>query len=86
MIGVGGMGSVYEVEHVELGKRFVLKALLRELAPAEKAAVDLDYAALENEESLEAWLGSNEGDVAVAVGDVMEQAVFGLCAKCGTAR
>ncbi len=26
------MGSVYEVEHVELGKRFVLKALLRELA------------------------------------------------------
>lgn len=32
LIGVGGMGSVYEVEHVELGKRFVLKALLRELA------------------------------------------------------
>ena len=26
-IGVGGMGSVYEVEHLELGKRFVLKAL-----------------------------------------------------------
>lgn len=32
LIGVGGMGSVYEVEHVELGKRFVLKALLRQLA------------------------------------------------------
>jgi len=32
LIGVGGMGSVYEVEHVELGKRFVLKALLRELS------------------------------------------------------
>ncbi|HEY4159644.1 MAG TPA: protein kinase [Polyangiaceae bacterium] len=32
LVGVGGMGSVYEVEHVELGKRFVLKALLRELA------------------------------------------------------
>ena len=31
-IGTGGMGSVYEVEHVELGRRFVLKALLRELA------------------------------------------------------
>ncbi|HEX2732650.1 MAG TPA: protein kinase [Polyangiaceae bacterium] len=29
-IGQGGMGSVYEVEHNELGKRFVLKALLRE--------------------------------------------------------
>jgi serine/threonine-protein kinase len=32
LIGAGGMGSVYEVEHVELGKRFVLKALLRGLA------------------------------------------------------
>jgi serine/threonine protein kinase len=32
LIGSGGMGSVYEVEHVELGKRFVLKALLRGLA------------------------------------------------------
>jgi serine/threonine-protein kinase len=32
LVGVGGMGSVYEVEHVELGKRFVLKALLRQLA------------------------------------------------------
>jgi len=32
LIGVGGMGSVYEVEHIELGKRFVLKALLRELS------------------------------------------------------
>src|SRR5262249_50767594 len=31
LIGAGGMGSVYEVEHVELGKRFVLKALLRSL-------------------------------------------------------
>jgi serine/threonine-protein kinase len=31
LIGAGGMGSVYEVEHVELGKRFVLKALLRNL-------------------------------------------------------
>jgi serine/threonine protein kinase len=35
LIGLGGMGSVYEVEHTELGKRFVLKALLRELARRE---------------------------------------------------
>lgn len=31
LIGQGGMGSVYEVEHAELGKRFVLKALLSDL-------------------------------------------------------
>jgi serine/threonine protein kinase len=41
LIGVGGMGSVYEVEHVELGKRFVLKALLRELARREDLAARL---------------------------------------------
>jgi eukaryotic-like serine/threonine-protein kinase len=35
LVGAGGMGSVYEVEHVELGKRFVLKALLRGLASRE---------------------------------------------------
>ncbi len=31
-IGAGGMGTVYDVEHVELGKRFVLKALHGDLA------------------------------------------------------
>lgn len=31
LIGTGGMGSVYEVEHSELYKRFVLKALRRTL-------------------------------------------------------
>jgi eukaryotic-like serine/threonine-protein kinase len=35
LIGVGGMGSVYEVEHTELGKRFVLKMLLNQHAPRE---------------------------------------------------
>jgi serine/threonine-protein kinase len=38
LIGVGGMGSVYEVDHIELGKRFVLKSLLRELARREDLA------------------------------------------------
>lgn len=32
LLGAGGMGLVYDVEHVELGKRFVLKALLSDLA------------------------------------------------------
>lgn len=31
LLGAGGMGTVYEVEHVALGKRFVLKVLSREL-------------------------------------------------------
>jgi serine/threonine-protein kinase len=32
LLGSGGMGTVYEVEHQELGKRFVLKTLLSELS------------------------------------------------------
>ena len=35
LLGIGGMGSVYEVEHTELGKRFVLKALLSDLSRRE---------------------------------------------------
>lgn len=35
LIGTGGMGRVYEVEHIELGKRFVLKSLQRELSRRE---------------------------------------------------
>ncbi len=35
LVGAGGMGCVYDVEHTELGKRFVLKSLLRELASRE---------------------------------------------------
>jgi DNA polymerase I len=70
----------------ELYKTLEFSSLLRDLAPAEKSTVDLDYAPLEDQAGLDAWLTSNEGDVAVAVADVMEQAVFGLCAKCGVAR
>src|SRR5580700_11777776 len=65
----------------ELYKTLEFSSLLRDLAPVEKPTVDLDYAQLESQASLDAWLGDIEGDIAVAVGDVMEQAVFGLCAK-----
>jgi len=41
LIGAGGMGTVYEVEHVELGRRFVLKTLLRELARREDLVIRL---------------------------------------------
>jgi len=41
LVGVGGMGSVYEVEHIELGKRFVLKALLSDLAMREDLVIRL---------------------------------------------
>jgi len=41
LIGVGGMGTVYEVEHTELGKRFVLKALLRELSRRQDLVIRL---------------------------------------------
>jgi hypothetical protein len=35
LLGRGGMGLVYDVEHLELGKRFVLKGLLSDLAGRE---------------------------------------------------
>jgi serine/threonine protein kinase len=41
LLGAGGMGLVYEVEHLELGKRFVLKALLSNLAAREDIAARL---------------------------------------------
>jgi DNA polymerase-1 len=67
----------------ELYKTLEFSTLLRELAPVEKAAEERDYASLEN---VDAWLAENAGEIAVAVGDVMEQAVFGLSAKPGVAR
>jgi serine/threonine-protein kinase len=41
LIGSGGMGLVYDVEHLELGKRFVLKALLSDLAGRDDIAARL---------------------------------------------
>ena len=38
LLGEGGMGSVYEVRHVKLDRRFALKALKRELASDESLA------------------------------------------------
>jgi len=67
----------------ELYKTLEFSSLLRELAPAEKPAAERDYAPIED---LDAWLAENPGEVAVAAGDVMEQAVFGLSAKPGVAR
>src|SRR5580692_3351890 len=51
----------------ELYKTLEFSSLLRELAPAEKSTVNLDYAQLESQASLDAWLGDIEGDIAVAV-------------------
>jgi DNA polymerase-1 len=70
----------------DLYKTLEFSSLLREVAPVTKPAVERDYAAFEDEASLDAWLAAQEGDVAIAVGDVMEQAVFGLCAAPGSAR
>src|SRR5580658_6593881 len=47
----------------ELYKTLEFSSLLRELAPAEKAPVDRDYAQLEDQASLDSWLGSNAADV-----------------------
>ena len=70
----------------ELYKTLEFSSLLRELAPAAEPAAESDYAPLEDEAALDAWLEANQGEIAVAVGDVMEQAVFGLAAKPGVAR
>jgi DNA polymerase I len=67
----------------ELYKTLEFSSLLRELAPVEKPALERDYASIED---LDVWLGENPGEIAVAVGDVMEQAVFGFSAKPGIAR
>jgi DNA polymerase-1 len=67
----------------ELYKTLEFSSLLRELAPVEKPVAERDYASIED---LDAWLAENPGEIAVAVGDVMEQAVFGLCARQGIAR
>jgi DNA polymerase-1 len=70
----------------ELYKTLEFSSLLRELAPVARPAKNRDYAALEDPGALDAWLADSNGDIAVAVGDVMDQAVFGLSSKPGIAR
>lgn len=70
----------------ELYKTLEFSSLLRELTPSAEPDAARDYAALGSEAALDTWLAENPGDLAVAVGDVMEQAVFGLSAKPGVAR
>ncbi len=70
----------------ELYKTLEFSSLLREVAPVVKPADNRDYAELEDRASLDAWLRQNDGEVAIAVGDLMEQSVFGLCATSGNAR
>ncbi|MDX2055893.1 MAG: protein kinase [Polyangiaceae bacterium] len=41
LLGVGGMGAVYDVEHTELGKRFVLKTLHQSLSTSDELVARL---------------------------------------------
>ncbi len=50
-IGKGGMGCVYEVEHVTLGKRFVLKSLIGAARPELSARLQNEWRALAQLES-----------------------------------
>jgi len=42
LMGVGGMGSVYEVEQVEIGRRYVFKQLLKTLASREDLVLRME--------------------------------------------
>jgi serine/threonine protein kinase len=42
LMGAGGMGSVYEVEQIEIGRRYVLKQLLRTLASREDLVLRME--------------------------------------------
>ena len=42
LMGVGGMGSVYEVEQVEIGRRYVFKQLLQTLASREDLVLRME--------------------------------------------
>ena len=70
----------------DLYKTLEFSSLLRELGPGQKSAAEVDYAHLEDQAALDQWLSDNDGDIAVAVGDVMDEAIFGFCARPGVAR
>jgi DNA polymerase I len=60
-------------------------SLLRDLGSARAAPTQADYKQLGTREELDAWLAT-QGETAVAVGEVMEQAVLGFCSKPGVGR
>jgi DNA polymerase I len=60
-------------------------SLLRDLGSTSTAPTENDYQQLSSREELEAWL-AKQGETAVAVGEVMEQAVLGFCSKPGSGR
>ena len=69
----------------EIYKTLEFHSLLRDLGPSAKPAAARDYAPIE---STEDWLKSVPADrpIAIAVGEMMEETVAGLCAEPGIAR
>jgi DNA polymerase I len=72
----------------EIYKTLEFSSLLRELAPAAKAASECDYQRLESAAALDAWLATIPADapVAVAAGEMMGESVLAFSSSEGVAR